>query len=161
LALGVLVASAIRAEADCRPQGKPIFEIEQAADAPAKLATADTKLYANGAWTTRYRDVQRTVARTTTGCLTKSEVEMVSADLRSATWNVTHTPSWCRPSRRTTVYRWNGRTLYAERTCSGDVLDRNSRQTIARIEVLLHVPDDLDGASIHPGCDVNPLKKGC
>ena len=125
-----------------------LFEVDQRVEPHVKRTTATTKLYTNGAWTTEFLDADGKRARTAFGCLVASQLNGIAADLKSATWNTSHRSVTCRAdSQRFTVYKWNGRTLFTDRTCNPDVLDPESQRTLGRIEISLHIPDDLDGGS--------------
>jgi hypothetical protein len=174
LLVGVLVLIAPRGEAaaqstprprstdasGCKPNGGLFFEIDQRADLKVKRITATTKLFANGTWSTEVFDRDGTLAWTSSGCLGSVRLERIRNDLQAATWRVIHRDTLCRAdSPRFTIYKWNGRTLYTDRTCNADVLDRASQSVLDQIERMLHIPDDLDGAracllpfSLAPGC---------
>jgi len=131
----------------CKPAGGLFFEVDQRAEPPVKRTTATTRLFANGAWITEVHDRDGTLAQTSSGCLDSVRLETIRNDLLSAMWQVSHKEGLCHAdSPRFTVYKWKSRTLYTYRTCNTDVLDPESQSVLERIERLLHVPEDLDGA---------------
>jgi hypothetical protein len=145
---------------ECKAGGAVLFEVDQRADRKAKLTTATTQLFENGAWKTEVRDVDGRLARSDSGCLASADLESVRAQLRSATWKTTRTKEACRTDQpRSTLYKWKGRLLYTERTCNLEALDSTSRRALDIIEVQLHAPFDLDAGSVP--CLGNPLAKGC
>lgn len=73
-ALGLGFASAASAE-PCKPAGGLLFEIDQRAVPRAKLATAVTRLYANGAWETQIFEAGGKVERTDRGCLDAARLD--------------------------------------------------------------------------------------
>lgn len=152
----------------CKPSGTVLFEVDQRADAKRKLVTATTRLYRNGAWRTQVIDVDGKPMRSTEGCLAPDALAGVRDDLTEATWKVVRTQLVCREdSRRVTVYRWNGKPVYTERSCNTKVLDPGSLDALVRIRATLRVPDDLDGQDRRgtrlPSmeCRSNPLANGC
>ena len=165
----VLVALAQTAAADpaskptreCKPSGGVMFEVAQRVDRKAKLPTATTQLYENGAWTTKVIDVDGKIARTRSGCLEQSEVDSIRESLRAAKWKATRSNATCRADQpRSTTYKWRGRLLYTERTCNIDVLDDDSQHALDLVEIQLRVPLGLDGGGA-PDCMSNPLARGC
>jgi hypothetical protein len=147
---------------ECKPAGGVLFEVDQLADRRAKLTTATTRLYDNGSWRTEVVDADGKLARTQAGCLEGSQLGNIRADLRNAKWKTTRADVSCRADEpRFTVYKWNGRALYTERTCNVEVLDENSQHALELIGFYLKVPGDLDGGSRPRECLRNPLAKGC
>jgi hypothetical protein len=69
-------------EGECKPAGRPLFEVDQGVDFLRVRAT--TKLYRNGARTTEVMDFNGKVARTEAGCLSTSQLDSIQEDLRSA-----------------------------------------------------------------------------
>jgi hypothetical protein len=146
---------------ECKPGGGVLFEVDQLADRRAKLTTATTRLYDNGSWKTEVVDVDGKLARTQAGCLERSQLDNVLADLRNAKWKTTRADVSCRADEpRFTVYKWRGRALYTERTCNVHVLDEDSRRALDLMVFYLKIPN-LDGGSLPRGCLENPLAKGC
>ena len=147
---------------ECKPAGSVLFEIDQLADADAKLPTATTKLYDNGAWRTDWIDANGKVTRSGGGCLEPKQIDAIRADLRAAKWRVTHNRITCRAhSPRYTTYAWNGRREFTERVCSPDALDDGSWALVKRIREAVHAPTDLDDAAKQMRCLENPLAAGC
>lgn len=154
----------------CAPAGGLLFEIDQLATSKAKLTTAKTRLYGNGAWKTEFFDVDGKLARTRAGCLEHSQLDSIKAGLRSAKFTTTASDATCRKDDpRFTVYKLKGKTLYTEHSCNVDVLDRDSRGALDLIEYYLSVPSDPDGAGsprprghhVTPECLADPLASGC
>ena len=115
----------------CKPAGAVVLEVDQLADAPAKLATATTWLYENGSWKREVYDAHHKLVRWSTGCTGTAELDTFNAGVRDALWKVTRTVHVCQTDRtRSRVYRWKGRVLYTERTCSVDDLDPHSRELV-------------------------------
>ena len=145
---------------ECKPTGKPFFEVAQRADPGVKRITATTRLFTNGSWSTEVYDTDGKLARTSSGCLDDARLTRIRDDLQSAKWTVSHRDVVCRSDLpRFTVDKWKDRTLFTDRTCNADVLDHESQQALDRISVVLKIPDDLDGA--REACGLNPLAPGC
>ena len=158
-------AQSPRRPRQCDPAGGVLFEIDQRA--LGKRTTSTTLLYANGAWRTKTFDSDGKPAETDQGCLEDYQVKRVNEALRGAKWKVTHTKPSCALSPRWTTYKWKTRTIYTERTCSGDALDADSDQALGEIELYVVAPN-LDDATlprtrhgISQDCLDNPLAKGC
>jgi hypothetical protein len=158
----MLVASAAHA-APCAPGGGVVLEIAQRAAPNARLATATTSLYGNGAWLTTVIDIDGKRVRSDAGCLDATKLGDVRDELDHAPWRLTKRDLTCHSdSRRFTVYTWKGRTVYTERPCSSSVLDRDSQHALDLVAAWVHVPDDLDGGNLrNERCLVNPLSPGC
>ena len=155
-------APASKPTRECMPSGGVMFEVAQRVERKAKLPTATTKLYENGAWTTKVIDVDGKIARTRAGCLEPSEVDSIRESLRAANWKATRSKATCRADQpRSTAYTWKGRLLYTERTCNIDVLDGASQHALDLIEIQLRIPLGLDGGDAAPDCMSSPLTRGC
>lgn len=150
-------------EPECKPTGKPVLSVEQQATGGAKLRTATTKLYGSGGWRTVVRDRFGDRARETAGCLAKSDMDVIRDGIAGATWKVRQIKAQCPVSARVTVYTWNDRTLYRDRSCDGRELDEKSQRVLSTIDVLLHVHEDMDmgDGELDKACLDNPLAKGC
>jgi len=145
---------------ECKPAGGVLFEVAQRVDGKAKLTTATTRLFENGAWKTEIFDIDGKLARSRSGCLEVADVAGILAELSSAKWKTTRTNATCRADQpRLTLYKWKGRQLYKERTCNVEVLDQQSRHALDLIELHLHAPVDLDRGG--EACIDNPFAKGC
>ena len=157
------IAAADRVEKprrDCKPAGGVLFEVAQRADRKAKLTTATTRLFENGAWRTEIFDVDGKLARSRSGCLGAADVDSIRKELRSANWTSTRASVTCRADQpRFTLYQWKARLLYTERTCNVEALDDESRHALDIIELHLHAPVDLDRGGVP--CIDNPLARGC
>lgn len=158
VAIGLGLGGPAAAE-PCKPSGSVIFEIDQRAVPNAKLTTATTKLYANGAWQSEVRDPDGRVARRDAGCLAAAKVEAIRDELRGASWKTSPSGLTCRSDQpRYTAYLRNAHQVFIERSCNLDVLDETSQHAIDLVELLVHVPD-LEPAK--RDCLDNPLAKGC
>jgi hypothetical protein len=147
---------------DCVPTGVVLLEVDQSADPRARLVTATTELYDNGAWKTVVIDVDGKVARTRKGCLETAQIDAIRRELNDATWATHRSELSCRSDNpRFTLYKWKSRTVYTERTCNTGALDDSSRHALDIVELYLQVPVDLDGATLSPTCRENPLAPGC
>ena len=147
---------------ECKPAGGVLFEVAQRVEHKAKLPTATTRLYENGAWKTEVVDVDGKLARTHSGCVEASDVDRIRESLRAAKWKTERTNATCRADQPTfTTYKWKRRLLYTERTCNIDVLDEDSQHTLDLIELYLRVPVELEGGGLQRECLANPLAKGC
>lgn len=154
----LLVTATVRAEPHtCKPAGAVIVEVAQRAAPRHKIVTASTRLYANGTVHTDVFDVDNKLMRTNRRCLERAQIELIRDDLKSATWKTSPAPAPCLSSSpRFTVYRWNGASMFVERTC-GPRPDAETRRMLERLSAWLHVPE-LDDAI--DDC-VNPLARGC
>jgi len=147
---------------ECKPAGGVLFEVAQRVEHKAKLPTATTRLYENGAWKTEVIDVDGKLARTRSGCVEASNLDRIREGLRTAKWKTQRTSATCRTDQPTfTTYKWKRRLLYTERTCNVDVLDADSQQTLDLIEYYLRAPAELEGGGLQRECLANPLAKGC
>lgn len=137
-----------------------MFEVAKRADPKARLASATTALYDNGAWLTTVIDIDGKRVRSDAGCLDSTVRNDVRNELDHAPWRLTKRDLACHSdSRRFTVFTWKGRTVYTERPCSSSVVDRVSQHALDLVTLWLHVPDDLDGTDSR--CVENPLSPGC
>ena len=148
----------------CSPAGGVLFEIDQRAT--GKRTTATTLLYTNGAWRVRSFDTDGKLAHTEQGCLEPDHLSQIVQALRDASWKVVHTQPTCSLSPRWSSYRWKARTVFTERTCSGDKLDDASLKAVNLIGFYVLVPaldDDARPRHNHVSqeCLNNPLARGC
>jgi hypothetical protein len=130
----------------CTAKGASIIEIEVAFDAmggqPGHSTT--TAVYANGAWTRLRRDDhQRASAAPSTGCLDKKQLDAVQADLKAATWKITHKRITCKAiSARHVIYRIAGTQKWDSHVCGADVVDDVTAKALADIDTqLAGLPD--------------------
>lgn len=148
------------ADADtCKPAGSAIFEIHQGAKPGAKLTTSKTRLFDNGAWTTKVFDVTGKLEHEDAGCLKPELLDTIRTELSGAMWKTTRSAIACRVDQpRFTTYTWKGRQVFVDRTCNVDVLDKKSRRALDVAEMILHPRALGEGM---PACTDNPLAKGC
>jgi hypothetical protein len=141
----------------CKPHGDVLVEIAQHATRPAALPTATTRVYENGAWKTVVIDVDGKVARTDAGCLEPSQLKDIREALRAAPWKTTRSDRTCRADQpRFTMYTWQHRVRYTERTCNELVLDRDSQEALDLVSYYVSPPLDHGGE-----CRSNPFAIGC
>ena len=147
---------------DCKPAGGVMFEIGRGVVRNAKLPTATTQLFENGAWRTEVIDVDGRLARQRSGCLEPTAVEVIRESLRAARWKLARSKATCRADQpRFTTYRWKRRLLFTDRTCNIDVLDEDSQHALDLVDSYLRGSLELDRGRIQPECLANPLAKGC
>ena len=105
-----------------------IFEIDHRVDPGAKLATSTTKVFANGAWTHDEADADGKALAPRSGCLAKSDVAQLETTLRGAAWKITLNRIHCKAVSATfTVFQVDGKPVFTQRLCSGEVLDDQSQ----------------------------------
>lgn len=115
----------------CKPTGGVLFAIDHKVDPGAKLATSSTKLYGNGAWTHDETDAEGKALAPTAGCLAKTDTGQLETALKAAPWTVTKARMHCMAmSSQFTVFTLNGKTVFTQRLCSGDVLDAKSKAAL-------------------------------
>jgi len=122
----------------CAEKGTPIFEIDHAAIKGAKVPLSQTQIFESGAWKTTGTDETGKAITPQTGCLAKDVMDKLRADLKAATWKVTHNKIHCMMVAQTyTVYKAAGKPVWTAKACSPDSLDDASTKAIADIETQL------------------------
>jgi hypothetical protein len=123
----------------CRVAGDVLFEIDHKANTnvDVDVPTSSTVLYGNGAWT-YFERRPGLPAISESGCLSDFELGEVTADLKFAEWKVTYNRIRCYAMSLTfDEYSSHGKTLFADQTCSGAVLDADSRKAVNDIKSIL------------------------
>lgn len=133
-----LLAPAAATTPACAPSGRQLVELDFIDDI-ATAPQATVRLFASGGWT--FDETTKTKAtRSFSGCLGKDAVATIIADVDAAPWQVTRKPIACRAyGSRSTAIKIDGKLVFTERACSGDVLDADSAKRLAEIEKLLDV----------------------
>jgi hypothetical protein len=131
--------SAPATQAACKPTGAAVFQIDHRVEPGAKLATSAVKLHATGAWTRAEVDAEGKAQPQSSGCLARPEVKQVTDALHAAPWKITTAQIHCMAmSPQFTEYRVDGKLVFTQKLCSGQILDDKSRvaldQAIALIE---------------------------
>jgi len=122
----------------CAEKGPPIFEIDHEAIKGAKVPLSQTQIFESGAWKTTGTDETGKAIAPQTGCLGKEVTDKLRADLKAATWKVTHNKIHCMMVAQTyTVYKVAGKPVWTAKACSPDALDDASTKAIADIETQL------------------------
>lgn len=119
-----------RADA-CRPTGPVLFEIDHRVDPGAKLATSTTKVFANGAWTHDETNDDGKAAAQRTGCFATPDAKQLDTSLHGVPWKITTARVHCMArTAQFTVYQVDGKPVFTQRLCSGELLDDKSRAAL-------------------------------
>jgi hypothetical protein len=120
----------------CVVKGAPIFQLD-VLPVTATTPSATLALYANGAVTID-RDRKDKPATHELSCLAAPAMKTITADLKAATWKVTHSRIHCMAvSMYSTAVTVAGRLVFRERVCNSDALDDVSAAKLADIKHLL------------------------
>lgn len=134
-------APAPAAPADCKPTGRAVFQIDHKIEPGAKLATSAVKLYPTGAWTHAEVDAEGKAQPQTAGCLAHPEVKQVTDALKAAPWKITTAKIRCMAmSPQFTEYRVDGKLVFTQKLCSGQILDDKSRAALDKAIALVEPP---------------------
>jgi hypothetical protein len=135
----------------CAATGASIIEIEVVFDPMGGQQghSTTTAVYANGAWTRlRREDRQRASAAPRTGCLEKAQLDALQADLKAATWKITHNRITCRAiSARHVIYRIAGKQKWDSHVCGADVVDDATSKALEDITKQLSGLPDVEPKS--------------
>jgi len=124
--------------AACAEKGTPIFEIDHSAIKDAKVPTSATQVFDSGAWRTTGSDETGKATTPQTGCLGKDVLDKLRADLKAASWKITHHKIHCMMVAQTfTVYKAGGKQVWTAKACNADALDDASTKALADIETQL------------------------
>jgi hypothetical protein len=127
--------------AACKPTGAAVFEVGHRVEPGAKLATSTVRLYGNGAWTHDEADAEGKASPQVTGCLAKADVKPVADALHAAPWKVTTARVHCMAiSSSYTEYRVDGKLVFTQKLCSGQILDDKSQAALDKANALVEPP---------------------
>jgi hypothetical protein len=133
--------------ATCPIKGASIIEIEVAFDAMLGQHphSTVTSVYANGAWTRLRRSEDQKTPTPHVGCLDKKQLDAIQADLKAATWTITHNRITCKAiSARHVIYRIAGKQKWDSHVCGADVVDDKTAKALADIDAQLAGLPDVD-----------------
>lgn len=116
----------------CTPSGTPLVELED--------RDRTTAIYSDGSWT---RDAHPNGALVTSPgahqqhCFAKDVVAKIEADIKAASWMISHPVHCMAVSSARTIVKINGKVVFTERMCNPDALDDTSARLLAEIERLV------------------------
>jgi len=115
-----------------------MFQVDHKVEPGAKLATSAVKLHANGAWTHAEVDAEGKAQPQTAGCLARPELKQVADALHAAPWKITTAQIHCMAmSPQFTEYRVDGKLVFTQKLCSGQILDDKSRAALDKAIALV------------------------
>lgn len=137
---------------DCTPTGAVWFELEHN-DSRPKAFRSWVTIYANGALTvTNKRDGKQ--QERTRRCIAPEEMQEIEGLLKNSPWTVT-SPKTCKPtSKKSTMVKVLGKTVFTEGICRGAALDAKSRKHLVKLKAKLP-------AKLQTECLDNEWAEGC
>ena len=125
-------------------KGTPLVQIDHDVRAGSKGATSSLKVYDGGAWSQTGADETGKATPPQSGCLDKSTMTKLHADVKGAPWTLTHKKVHCMMVSSTfTVFSLNGKEVFKELACNPDALDDASAKNLTDLQAVLvaaHVP---------------------
>jgi hypothetical protein len=125
-------------------KGTPLVQIDHEVRPGSKGSTSQIKVFDGGAWTMTGADEAGKPTTEQNGCLDKTVLAKLRADIKGAPWTVKHNRVHCMMVSSTfTVFSLNGKEVFKELACNPDALDDASAKNLTDLQAVLvaaHVP---------------------